>query len=474
MAEMFIERWRLAVLRVRLDVSQRAPRVIAELAGYPEGTEHTLWRREYPPTAFGLLGGTAVPRTLSVPTDLRDAVARSMNEDLDREAALWLRLVPPYGYLGAVPWEEELVSGLGLPIVRVPNRLPVAADPGHVWSVAIAINAPPGSIWAASYISAFLSALRSAVSAKIDVAVFADAATHKDVKAHLRETAEDPEVHVHDPANAKQAYDERSARSAPQSRLQRRDIRIRSSAQRPGILWADWITAGLAGRAVRALHVVADATFDADRPLLAVSPDPRQSADRSNCAYVDPDGVAILADAVGAAAVSFGSPPDNPSDIATRVMADAVGQQRPGATLYSSLKLDSAGYALAQAHAFIANNEPGRVAIPRDPSLFAYLPPESVKDSLREPWPAEELLLGVEDRPGVSTPSPDLGTYAQADVVPTWLAASERYIDSNVARLAATSAIEGEASPTRKAYESGTEDALAELRALVAKHARKA
>ena len=41
----------------------------------------------------------------------------------------------------------------------------------------------------------------------------------------------------------------------------------------PGLLWRDWITAGLAGRAVRALHVIADGVFDGDRPLLAVSAD---------------------------------------------------------------------------------------------------------------------------------------------------------------------------------------------------------
>ena len=90
------------------------------------------------------------------------------------------------------PWEEVLVPEIGVPIVRVPDRLPMLADPGHVWSVAIAISALPGSTWAAPYITAFLSALRTAVNAKIDVAVFADAATHRDIKAKLREIRRTP------------------------------------------------------------------------------------------------------------------------------------------------------------------------------------------------------------------------------------------------------------------------------------------
>ena len=469
MAEALIRQWRLAILQVHLDVTMPTPVVVTELIGYRRSRPHTFWRREYHPSMFGLPDGAAAPTSLFVPPDLRQAVVNSLQEDLDREAALWLRLAPPYGYLGAVPWEEVLVPSVGVPIVRVPDRLPMAADPGHVWSVAIAISALPGSTWAAPYITSFLSALRTAVSAKIDVAVFADAATHRAVKAVLRETSEDPELHVHDPDNARQAYDERLAKSVSQFRSQRRSIRIRSSPPQPGLLWADWIVAGLAGRAVRALHVVADAAFDIDRPLLAVSPDPGKPADRSSCAYVAPDGVRLLADTIGAAALSFGSPPDNTSDLATRYIANAVGLQRPGATLYSSVRLDPAGDALANAHAFIASNEPGRVEIPRDPSLFAYLQPESVMSSLPEPWPYEGPLPNAPARPG-----PDVSSYyAQADVVPTWVVATERYIDSNVARLAETSATEGEASSTRQAYEEGTEEALAELRALTTKHMRQ-
>lgn len=486
MAEALIERWRLAVLRVRLDVSGRTPLVTAELGGFPGGVAHTVWRREYPPEAFGLLSGTTAPTSLSLPDDLRMAVARSLDEDFGREAALWLRLVPPHGYLGAVPWEEALVGETGLPVVRVPDRLPAAADPGHVWRIAIAINAPPGSTWATPYITAFLSALRGAVRAKIDAHVFSDAATHEDLKAQLRQVAQDPDVHVHDPGRAKQAHDERSDRSIPELLKQRRSIRLQSSSPPPGVLWADWITAGLAGAAVRALHVVADGTFDGDRSMLAVSPDPHLPADRSSCAYVQPDDVRYLADVVGAAALSFGSPPDNPSDVATRVIADTVGLRRPGATLYSSLRLDPAGYALAQAYAFIASNEPGEVPIPRHPSLFAYLQPELVQGALREPWPSTEatdlsfggaseetLLPGLESSPSALPPQEDLSAYyAQADVVPAWLASSERFIDTQLARMTTDPTAEREASSTRQAYEDGTAEALAELRALVAKHVR--
>ena len=470
MAERLIERWRLAVLRVRLDVSRAAPVVEAELVGYQDGSPRTFWQQGYHPAAFGLPDGTLAPTTLYVPPDLQHAVAEFVGGNGRHDVALWLRLVPPYGYLGAVPWEEDLVAATGAPVLRVPDRLPVAADPGQVWSVAIAISAQPGSNWAAPYVTAWTRALRDVVDTRIEVDVFADAATYLEVRAAVEESGQQAsEVHVHDPFNARPAYYERSASSlTSQSRVQRRSAGLQSSAPQPGLLWQDWITAGLAGRAVRALHVIADAVFDGDRPLLAVSPDPVLPSDSSSCAYVSKEDVRGLADVVGAAALSFGSPPGNSSDVATRVIADTVGQQRPGATLYSSIRQDQSGYALAQAHAFIASSEPGWEPIPRHPSLFAYLQPESVKGSLQEPWPYEEPRANEKTRPDPTVSS----FYAATDVVPTWVAATERYIESNVARLVASSASEGKTSSRRLAYEAGTEEALAELRSLTTRHMR--
>jgi hypothetical protein len=266
-----------------------------------------------------------------------------------------------------------------------------------------------------------------------------------------------------------------------------------------GLVWADWIATGLAGRAVRALHVVGGAAFDTDRALLAISPDPGRPADPAHCTYVTGDEVRLLADTIGASVLSFGSPPDNPSEAATRVIADGVGLQRPGPTFFSTLRLDPGGYALAQAHAFVAGQgvpsgaseasekEAAPAPIPRDPSLFAYLQPEYVQASLREPWPdpdqpGQGWLTGrspARDRSVSAVLGPTLESapseevsqyYATAESVPGWVAASERYIDTNVAHLVETAAPPGDAPDARQAYDQGTAKALGELRDLVERH----
>ncbi|NUK12346.1 hypothetical protein HRW23_34950 [Streptomyces lunaelactis] len=477
MAEALIKTWQLAVLRVRLDVSARVPAVAAELVGYPEGTPRTYESVTLPFTAYGLAAGTDPPVGARVPKELLAAVISFISQDFGKEAALWLRLVPPYGHLGAVPWERTLVPATGRPLIRVPDRLPVAADPGKTWSVAIALSAAPGTSWAAGYLTSFLSALHSAVASGVDAHLFTDQVTHDTVCQLLHR---EPHVHLHDPQDATSAHRERIERNVPQFR--RRGRASSSRADSP-LLWADWIASGLDGQAVRALHVVADARFDGTRPLLAVSSDPGVPTDL--CAYASADKVQLLADTVGASVLSFGSPPGNPSDIATRLMADGVGLQRAGPTFYSDLQLDPAGYALAQAHAFVAA-QPRREPIPRDPSLFAYLQPEHVQDSLRENWPDPEQpdQVWLSGRTAISDSSTSqelvpgaLGAavgegvadrgYAGAEAVPGWVAASERYMESRAADLVDTAAIPGETPELKQAYDRGMAQALSELRDFV-------
>ncbi|MEY9842680.1 hypothetical protein [Streptacidiphilus sp. EB103A] len=484
MSGKLVKQWRLAVLQVRLDLSERTRTVAVELVGYPEGKLRRYWRRRYAPEEFALPDGTEAPTSPQIPAELRDAVTRSLHREFGHEEALWLRLVRPYGYLGAVPWETVLVEASGRPVIRVPDRFPVATDLGHVWSVAVALDAAPGTSWAPRYLHGLLAALDSAVSVPIEADIFADAATYRSLTSLAPSMPDGLLIHLHDPSRADEAHAERTQLEVPQfQRTRRLAAEASSAAQRGALVWADWIVTGLDGRAVRALHLVSDSAFDADRPLLTISLDPAQPAHHTRCTYVSSDESARLADTVGASVLSFGSPADNPGDVATRVMADNVGQQRPGPTIYSSLRLDPRGDALAHAHAFVAN-KPGTAPIPADPSLFAYLQPEHVEASLQEHWPGLDQpgagwragRAAAPDQPvppalwpalAASTSEAVSEHFEWAGAVPSWVATSERYIDANVAQLVETAAPAGGAAAARMAYDLGTAQALTELRDLI-------
>jgi hypothetical protein len=192
---------------------------------------------------------------------------------------------------------------------------------------------------------------------------------------------------------------------------------------------------------------------------------------------VTADDIEVLSDAIGAATLSFGSPPDDSSDVAIRMIADGVGQQRQGPTLYSSLARDPDGSSLARAYGFIVK-QADQGEIPRHPSLFAYLQPEHVRSSLRDEWPEPQpaddpLRTTVLPEGYVVSPEADLTDYYQeTDSVPLWVATSERYIGSELAGLALTGAAPETTTEYKQAYDRGAAEALAELHELVAKHAR--
>lgn len=502
MAEMLVRQWKLGVLRVRLDLSERDPAVDVQLMDYEDGEGGELkWHDRFALEAFGLDHGTTAPASLKVPRSLLQAVAYSWNRIADRAsprhradvdpiprwAALWLRLVPPYGYLGAVPWEEALVATAGTPVIRVPDRLPSAADPGQVWSTAVVINAAPGSTWPAPWAAGLLEGLHQAFNGRIEAHVFADAATYETIATRYPgfAMASNRTIRLHDPGHAWHAHTVQAQRRAGRTSRSPSGDRV----------WADWITEGLDGRAVRALHVVTDAVFDLDRPLLRLSPDPGVSTDPSHCVHMTGDEVRRLADTIGASVLSFGSPPENTTDAATRVLADAIGLQRPGPTFYSSLRLDPDGSALVAAHAF-AGGALRMPWIPRHPSLFSYLQPAHVRRTLRaprspvryngpvEPWRITEASAPqgdeITDFALTSRSTPDVtpdhrlaAYYDSSPSVPAWLAASERYIDAQVARLAASSSPSDFTPAEKQSYDRGTGEALLELRDLIARHARR-
>jgi hypothetical protein len=330
------------------------------------------------------------------------------------------------------------------------------------------------SNWAASYVRSLLGRLKATVPAQVEVDVFADAGTFAALR---RRGSPGSWVHIHHPKHAEELSSSRSTRAAEFEG--RSDRSAGYAGPSSGEAWSDWIAAGLAGQAVRALHVVLDGAFDIDRPRLVMSAEPNLPA-RSKYAFVTDEDIVRLADAIGAPTLSFGSPPRNPADLATRMIADSVGQRRPGATIYSSISQDPDGDALAKAHAFLVDRS-GYLPIPYDPSLFTFVQPEQIQSSLREAWPEPSNAPASAGRdplpppitlPGYEAHSDLENMYIAAPAVPTWVAASDRYLGNQWAGLAKSAESPGPTAKIKGAYDRGAAEALGELGSIVARHAR--
>ncbi|MFI2507365.1 hypothetical protein [Streptomyces sp. NPDC018972] len=483
--ESVLKRWwdpekhfRVRVLRVGLNLAAREPRIEAELFMYPRrgGKPRSLWHGRFAPQEFGLLEGTGIPRELQVPGRLTEDVIDALARHPINWSALWLRLVPPYGHLGAVPWEQQLMERLDRPLLRVPDRLPVAAEPGMVPRAAIVVNAEPDATWAAEWIWS-LARWYTRVHPEVVPHVFADVTTYEALTGG-RDEAGGPAI-VHNPRRAASIHRERVARGVPQFRRPA-PAGAPSNYVGPALMWADWIAGELAEWSVGAVHFLASGAFDGERPLLMVSPDPGASVERASWVWMTGDDIKLLADGIGASVLSLGSPPHDSSDIAIRLLADSLGRRRSRPTLYSDTWRDPGAWALAEAQTSLAL---GRLpSLPEDGSLFAYVQPEHATAALRETWPdpeqpGHEWLTGRAPI-GASTTSqeilPSVFEASQARPrfrrqerdLPSWLPSTERFIESKAAQLMEAAAVPGETSELKQAYDRGMAQALEELRAL--------
>jgi hypothetical protein len=260
---------------------------------------------------------------------------------------------------------------------------------------------------------------------------------------------------------------------------------VRASLNRSPIpgCWADWIISGLDGRAINALHVAATGQTSVDRPILAIAPDPSHSVGLSSCSSVETNDLWNLADLLGASQLSIASPESRGVDIGARTIADSLGQMRPGPTLFSSLRRDPRAYALAQMCAFLA--DPSDRDLPSHPSWFGYIQPESIEAVLTEPLLPHHTgqihiaPIATTGEPGTAGPpalsrDPDrilAQMFEDTDEVPTWVAASSRFLDTKHATLNNMLPPPGEGKSSKLAYDRGTSKALADIEAMIQRHA---
>jgi hypothetical protein len=477
MAEKLIQRWKLAVLRIGLDLSGRPPGVVSRLAGYASGSDVTYWTRSDPLNTFGLSMSAEVPLRVELPRSFVHAVQETLRNELTDQSALWLRLEPPSGYLAAAPW-EDLADDINIPVLRVPDRLPVATQLGRTWRVAMAVNAPARARWGSNHVRRFTTALNNAFYDRpVEVDIFADAFTYK----LLMDEADraNSRMRLHDPAFARDAHVRRSSESrvVNYGRLTS-GLQAFESVDDPRLLWADWITSGLAGVAVNAFHVASVGSVSGVRPVLAIAPDPSRPSAAARNVYIDSDDLRSISDVLGAGLVSVAAPEFRTADVGARVVADRLGQQRPGPTIFSSLKRDPYSRALAELHAFLS--EPQSRKLPSSSSWFGYIQPESISAALPEPllphYTGQETWskwsrgsgAGVETRSLTERGLAD--KFDNADEVPAWVASSSRFLETKLADLTTLFTTPGEGKASKNAYDVGASEALADIEAMVQRH----
>ena len=244
----------------------------------------------------------------------------------------------------------------------------------------------------------------------------------------------------------------------------------------------------MAHEATSALHIAATGIASVDHSMLSivarpsgVADRPSKAAPRATAAAVDAEDLWALADTLGASLVSIAAPEAEGPDVGARMVADRLGQLRPGPTIFSSIRADDTSEELAQIHEFFATS--GDRRLPTNPSWFGYIQPESVRDALDSPSLAAEsavaseqttvltgMLLGPEPTSSVAGEDPWAGAYADSMDVPRWVASSSRFLETRQANALSALTDDLGSDTVKQAYDSGASKALADIQALVEKH----
>jgi hypothetical protein len=286
--------------------------------------------------------------TLKLPSAFRENLKRAMT-DAPKSGPLWLRFVRPYGYLGAQPWESELVGLLSRPVLRLPALFDRSPEKRQVLEAAICYDASPRTspVKAEKQIATIAAALAySSPRAQTRIHLFPSAA--------WRETARqiqfDARVVVHDSDKAPKP-------TAPGPRFGK---------------WAGWLLSRLEGRSLDAVHMVCRAECTDIGPILSVSGAPDEAGQTAICA-VDALEFGAFLTRVGAWMAIFTPPPDDSGAAALALAADVVAQLRPTVSLFQPMATADHAFALQNAFAFAMSAAPAEA--PRMADGFLYCPP---------------------------------------------------------------------------------------------------
>lgn len=167
---------------------------------------------------------------------------------LPKGMPLWIHLVRPYGYCGAINWEGVLAPRLGRPVLRLPDFVERSREDPDVLDIAICCAA--GDVAAdvcAPLIDKAIEAALTAPRAQIRAHVFAS----ESVLARLQ-SKPDQRVRLYRPEPAPMETDV-------------------SAAPREQRSWLSWIASAMTGRGLDAVHFLAAAEERLERGTLLVS-----------------------------------------------------------------------------------------------------------------------------------------------------------------------------------------------------------
>lgn len=378
---------------------------------------------------------------------------------------LWLHLVKPYGYLGAVDWEGALVGPLSRPLLRLPDFLESPRECRTVLDVALCCSEPvsePRLDPPALLYDIAQAILAGSKRDHTSIHVFADQMYYDRLRSRF---SNDPRVSVHDPETAR-----RHGVLARGGNLKAEPQGLRNP-------WLLWMRDSMRGRSLDAVHFVAHGFLADERAAMALAESPLSNRDRADARYVGVAELTTFLTHAGAWSAVFSSPPANYSEAGLRLLADTLAQARPGPVLYCPIQ-QGFDPKLQALYGFLY--APEATPVPEPGGWFAYCQPAIVQGHAPA-WRSRKASAAVDANAGLFAPPLPRGTRSRGPAqapstpdIPSWVSAAQRYVEQaaqDLQRRVDGSSVNPSAAASAAAAEA--ERTLQKLQAIVASVAQR-
>lgn len=423
----------LVTLRVRVRPRERSIVAELQLVSYIGGSPQELQSWWLDSAMLGLptrLHPQWLP-TRSLPPDVTDGLRSAIDElGLVPGLPIWLHLVKPYGFLGALDWEAALVPPLGRPLLRLPDFLERPRENREVLDMALVCSEPVSEPrlnplqLLQDVVAAVLAGSRRP---RTTIHIFPDEAYHDPLRNSFEA---DSRVVVHDPLDAMVHG------TLPRGGVSGEET---NGVQSP---WLKWMRDAMKGRSLDAVHFVCHGFVADQRPALALAESPLSNRDRRDARYVGVGELAAFLTQVGAWSAVFSSPPGNYSEAGLRLLADTLAQTRPGPVLFHTLGAPGLDTALRDMYGFLY--APIASAVPEQERWFAYCQPTLIDNQASPFWaaPALEALVTnsslfetIPDQKVIRSRGPDSAKLTPAKDALGWVSAAQRYVEQQSMQL---------------------------------------
>lgn len=316
MAEALKREHELMSLRVELAFWAKSP--LVRISFESGGTAHSLW--QYSAESVGVptsLADGGMP-ALALPHEHLQELAQLCAAHARHGAnePLWLHLVRPYGFAGALPWEETLAPVIDRPLLRLPDFLERSQEDPDTLEIAICYDPP------------WKSDRASADQRVVELIQTALQSPRAQIVVHFFTI--DPSSALTALGNARlRWYDPQEWHKGQSSN---------SRGQAGGSAWLVWMADSLRPHALDAVHFVCGAEAFDDRASLLVRSTPFPTTSRPVLSAIQPGDIVSFLARTGAWAAIFSPHPQAPCAAACRFFADGIAQIRPGPVLFHAFE----------------------------------------------------------------------------------------------------------------------------------------